>query len=74
MKVLYEEDPQGFGISIGAPADEYSAQASELLVELSRMGRDDEIESLIRREFPEASGSLVNQLSEIWRDYSVASP
>ncbi len=34
MTILYEEDPAGVGSSVGAPEDEYAAEAAELVVRL----------------------------------------
>ncbi len=34
MEILYEEDPEGFGATVGSPPNEYSNEAAKLAAEL----------------------------------------
>lgn len=61
---LYEEDPASMGSSVGAPRDEYAAEAARLAATIKSSGSPDEVESHLREMFAATSDALVQRVEQ----------
>jgi hypothetical protein len=66
MEILYEEDPDGMGSTIGAPLDEYSAEVAHLMVALRGAETESEVKDVLTRSFEHVSDRLVLRVHETW--------
>lgn len=69
MKLLYEADPGGMGSTVGAPADEYSEEATKLIAGLKRAKTIGEVRRLVVSMFPESNEELVSKIYSLWAEY-----
>ena len=64
--ILYEEDPANLGFKIGAPTDEYSEEASRLIVALKGSRTREDIGQILRQMFGSASSPLIERAGAAW--------
>ena len=69
MAILYEEDPANLGFKIGAPTDEYSEEASRLIVALKSSRNREDIGQIIRQMFGSASSPLIDRARAAWAKF-----
>jgi hypothetical protein len=69
--VLWEEDPDGLGITIGSPNDEYDDYSTKLIVELSKNSED--VSAVLSEWFGERlTEPLVERVTSAWAAYEKA--
>jgi hypothetical protein len=66
MAILYEEDPEGFGSTIGAPRDEYSNEAAKLAAELRQ--NQGNIHAALA-VWPSSSERLIERITSAWDEF-----
>lgn len=66
MEILYEEDPAGFGSSVSAPRDEYSEEATRLIVALRGAETEEDVRERLSEMFGDVSDQLVHKVHEMW--------
>lgn len=66
MEVLYEEDPKGFGSSISAPRDEYSEEATLLIVALRGAESETDVADRLNAMFGLVSDRLSHRVHQTW--------
>ncbi len=66
LNILYDEDPEGMGVTAGTPDDEYSPEVSKLIPRLQRTAGRDAVAGVVLEMFPAASNSLINEVSDAW--------
>ncbi len=68
-EILYNEDPDGMGVTVGAPDDEYSREASNLIRWLQDVRERDAAATVVQEMFPAARDSLVDKVFEAWTGF-----
>jgi len=64
---LYEEDPEGFGATIGSPADEYDTEAARVIAALSKMEGD--VRTALDSMLTRPTKRLVERIAKAWHEY-----
>jgi hypothetical protein len=64
---LYEEDPEGFGSTIGSPEDEYETEAARLIASISQLEGD--VAAAVASNFSQAPERLIQRVEAAWRRY-----
>lgn len=49
--VLYDEDPEGMGVTTGSPDDEYSGEATKLILHLQKRGDHENVAAAVREMY-----------------------
>ena len=68
--ILYDEDPAGFGRSVGAPENEYAAEASHLIALLRGHTRVEDVGRVLFDVFKQNTPSLTARVYEAWRQFN----
>ena len=68
-EIFYNEDPDGMGVSAGAPDDEYSPEVSNLIPRLRDLSDREAVARVVREIFPKASDSLTDQVFDAWTSF-----
>jgi len=63
---LYEEDPEGFGATIGSPADEYDTEAARVIAALSKMEGD--VRTALDSMLTRPTKRLVERIAKAWHE------
>lgn len=64
--IFYNEDPDGMGVTAGAPDDEYSPEVSRLIPRLQGVRDRKAVAGVVRQMFPTAGESLINRVFDAW--------
>lgn len=67
--ILYEEDPEGMGSSVGAPPDEYAEEAAALIPMLQGSASEGEIAAVLHKKFGSAQRALVERVHRAWSQF-----
>jgi hypothetical protein len=65
--VLYEDDPEGFGATIGAPLDEYDTIAARLIAAIRDL--DGDVPAAANSMYSSLSEASVDRITRAWQTY-----
>lgn len=69
MSILYEEDPDGMGATVGAPEDEYAQPATLLMIALNDASTPEKARRAVTDMYPDATEKLLTDALEVWRAF-----
>jgi hypothetical protein len=72
VRLLYVDDPDLMGLSVGAPPDEYSQEAAILIAMLSSAKSEEEVATKVGEIFPSGSRELVDSITRAWLRFLAA--
>jgi hypothetical protein len=61
-KILYDEDPEMIGSSIGAPLDEYDKESFQLAASLKSISSQEDVDKRVRELFATASDAFIERV------------